>query len=1384
MKMKIFSGFLCLFILFTGVRASAIEANLEITGLSTQEALTITPNLLQNLEGMTEEEFAQIPLIDDTAADEEAEVTAGPLRVQANNTTSLHQNSVPMIDCHRTQAIYLNAEGKVYTWGDDDALPSSIVTPTIIEEIDSIIKVAVGNYDFVALRSDGTVWLWGNSATYGIGNSLEPTQVTGLSHITDIAIGYTHCLALSNGGTVYAWGDNDKKQLGVDSPNKASTPVQVPSLQSVIAVAAGNNHSVAVTSDGSVWTWGDNTYGQLGDGTTTSHTLPAIVSGIEDVIAISARGDHTMALKADGTVWTWGYNTYGQIGNGTTTQQTTPVQVSGLSNIVQISAGIYGSAAVDTEGQLWTWGKNDYGQLGTGDTLDRTTPVCVSSIGAILFVSMGEDATIVLKEDGSLWAVGNNQHFFFGVGKGWYGLTPQRVLSIDDVQSASAGFNFSILLKEDGTVWTYGDNNAGQLGVPGALNTSIPIQVYEADGQTPLSDVKQVAACDTTAYILKENGTVWAWGNNYYGELGTGSSEFQSNVPVQVKGENGEGYLTNVIKLIAYDMTCIAIKADGTLWGWGENRSDLLGDDTYEYCVKTPIQFEVTNVVDATQNGEGVLAVKSDGTFWWKGNDSYGQLSGISSLTSVASFSLGNGYCMALKTDGSVWGVGNNSYHNLGPGNSSYTTPQQILSAEENIIAIEAGDNSLALKSDGTPLSWGGYNFNGALGNGSTYSTQAPTPILGPNGIGTLSNIKFISCSEDHSIAIDNDGIAWTWGSNSDGQLADGVYVRSSLEWIRVHTPTSGSIASASGTYHTVILNSDGTVWAAGRNQYGQLGIGTTTDSSEAVQINNLGAVIAVAAGDNHTLALKNDGSVWAWGKNTYGQLGNQSSANASAPVQVLDDDGEAYLEDVIAIAANADYSLALKADGTLWSWGLNDQGQLGDGTVNSHNLPTQVKGVDGTGYLTDITDMAAGEKHAIAVKSDGTVWTWGDNQYWQLGDHSDMESYTPVQVTGSNGTGTLTDVVAVAAGRDASYALKADGTVWAWGYNAFGQIGDGSTTHAETPTQVKGENGNGFLTDVADISANMATVYAKKSDGTVWVWGNNEFGQFGDTTTTNSSTPVQVYDTDGLSGMEDIRYVSAGDHMVILIKGDGKIYASGYNRYGEFGIDTNNNRTSVPVRAFTKYILYDDYGNDFINATEILVNRTILGEINYATDVDCFKFSVPFEDGYLFKSTGIIVPTIYNENYEPICTFGPTAFHLVPNKTYYIKVTGPVNAYSYTIIQPTNTLYIADASLLEGTTGETELEHLQTGYVRAKINIINEYIVNKRVSVLVALVKKSTNAYVNHTVVDKMLGGGGSEYMTVGFNVPGSGQDYKIVIQLWDSMLTMNLLGSEWVLQ
>ena len=293
-----------------------------------------------------------------------------------------------------------------------------------------------------------------------------------------------------------------------------------------------------------------------------------------------------------------------------------------------------------------------------------------------------------------------------------------------------------------------------------------------------------------------------------------------------------------------------------------------------------------------------------------------------------------------------------------------------------------------------------------------------------------------------------------------------------------------------------------------------------------------------IAAGLDHTVVLKSDGTVWTFGYNWDGQLGDGTTTSfKSAPVQVKE------LTGVTAIAAGYSHTVALKSDGTVWTFGRNDSGQLGDGTTTSKRTLVQVK------ELTGVTAIAAGYNHTVALKNDGTVWTFGNNLYGGLGDGTTTNKSTPVQVK------ELTGVTAIAAGQSYTVSLKSDGTIWTFGGNAVGQLGDGTTISKSTPVQVK------ELTGVTAIAARGSHTVLLKSDGTVWTFGNNLYGGLGDGTTTDKSTPMQVKELAGVTG------IAAGGSHTVLLKSDGTVWTFGWNDAGQLGDGTTTSKSS-PVQV------------------------------------------------------------------------------------------------------------------------------------------------------------------------------------------------------------------------
>ena len=473
------------------------------------------------------------------------------------------------------------------------------------------------------------------------------------------------------------------------------------------------------------------------------------------------------------------------------------------------------------------------------------------------------------------------------------------------------------------------------------------------------------------------------------------------------------------------------------------------------------------------------------------------------------------------------------------------TTEVQAASREGAARVSLGANHSAAIKSDGSLWTWGRNNV-GQLGDGGNMDTSVPIQIM--------EGTEFIQVSlgYDHSAALSSDGLLWTWGSNQYCQLGDGTTTNRS-------TPVqvlSDVTQVAMGWYHSAAIRSDGSLWMWGNNASGQLGDGTTTNRSTPVKV--MDDVVQISLGQHHSAAITSDGSLWVWGYNGYGQLGDGTYENHLTPMKVLDgvEDGA-----VVQVALGDMHSAAIKADGTLWMWGYNGYGQLGNGTTTESLVPMQV-----TALGNGVTQVAMGRAYSAAIKSDGSLWTWGYNASGQLGDGTTTSKTTPVEVTELG-----VEVSQVALGVEHSAAIKADGSLWMWGWNKYGQLGDGIAKLYPAPKKVEGMGGK--VSQVSFSYSHAAVIKggsasgtggagtSNGSVGTLWTWGFNDYGQLGDGTDMAHSTPSQV-----MAGKEFIQ-VALGEYHSAAIASDGSLWTWGLNDDGQLGDGTATNR-SIPVKV------------------------------------------------------------------------------------------------------------------------------------------------------------------------------------------------------------------------
>lgn len=423
---------------------------------------------------------------------------------------------------------------------------------------------------------------------------------------------------------------------------------------------------------------------------------------------------------------------------------------------------------------------------------------------------------------------------------------------------------------------------------------------------------------------------------------------------------------------------------------------------------------------------------------------------------------------------------------------------------------------------------------------------------------GTASAVQpMIASGRTHAVALRSDGTVWAWGTNNYGQLGDGTLtLRNSPVQV---SGLTGVVSVSCGVSFSLALKSDGTVWAWGQNNAGQLGDGTLVNRKSPVQVSGLTGVVSIAGGYSHSLVVKSDGTVWAWGENTFSQLGDGATANRKTPWQV------SGLTGMTAVAGGLHYSLAVKSDGTVRSWGRNNYGQLGDGSTTGRTTPVTVSGLSG------VVAIASCDSHALVLKSNGTVWSWGRNSNGQLGDGSTTNRLSPVQVSG------LTSVASIACGVSHSLVVKSDGTGWSWGANSGSQLGSGDQTNRTTPGQVNG------LTGLVALVGGIGTSHALSTDGVVWMWGYDYNGKIGLPGRLQRAKPLQVV------SLTNVVTVAGGTYYSLAVKSDGTAWSWGDNSSWQLGDGTSDvkmapvqvagltNVSSVATREYHSLALKSD---------------------------------------------------------------------------------------------------------------------------------------------------------------------------------------------------------------
>lgn len=703
-------------------------------------------------------------------------------------------------------------------------------------------------------------------------------------------------------------------------------------------------------------------------------------STMTGISKISTGSDHTCLTTTTGSARCWGSNSFGQLGTGTTDYPTVPTQVPGLSsgiaNVV-VSRQSF-SCALTTGGGVKCWGRNFYGQLGNGTTTDSTTPVDVTGLSSgVTAIGVGTYHSCALTTGGGVKCWGRNADGQLGNGSTTSSSTPVDVTGLTSgVSTLSVGGDHNCIVTTGGGARCWGDNFYGMIGDGTSVNdrtTSVNVTGLTSGVATISAGAYQTCAITTA-------GALRCWGRNSDGEVGDGSTT-QRNTQVAVTGM-GSGVAS--VSTGAF-LTC-AVMTSGGAKCWGRNTSGEVGDGTFTAR---------TTATDVSGFTSGVLSI-----------------------------SAGNSQACLITTSNTAKCWGSNNYGELSYGTSTTnikiaTDPGFLLSTLSSIAP--GNTHSCILISSGGVKCWGRNNV-GQLGNGTTTDSTTPVDVTG-----LTSGVTAIASKIDHTCAITTSGGVKCWGGNSYGQLGNGTTTNSTTP-VDVTGLTSGVAAISMYGYHTCALTISGGVKCWGYNHIGQLGNGTTTDSTTPVDVTGLSSgATSISCGEYRGCAVLSSGTVKCWGGNYYGELGDGTTTSSTTPITATE-----LPTNTVMISSGEYLTCALNTSGGVKCVGRGDYGQLGDGLGVDNQFPVQVSGL-----TSGITKIESGLDFTCALSNSGSVKCWGTNSSGQLGNDTFNRSFSP-----SLALGMESGVKNIFAGRDNVCALTSIGTLKCWGSNFYGQTG------------------------------------------------------------------------------------------------------------------------------------------------------------------------------------------------------------------------------------------------------------------------------------------------------------------------------------------------------
>lgn len=1187
-------------------------------------------------------------------------------------------------------------------------LPTDITSQFNLGEGEYIININAAQHTMTAISNLGRIFAWGYS---GGGSNLigedsshvdpnTPVDITytiplnGTETINNIENGMAHFFVFTNENNIYYWGNDTDTVIPFDLVQTLDTNEKITKLEFATGFGA------ILTDSNRVLSWGANIYGNIGDGTIQSKDDLVDITQYfhleEGEVIINLVNDYysSFAISSKGRVFTWGYNFNGQLGDYTNIDKHYPTEIYDMNNYfalgnytyedyIDLSIGEYSATTLTSDGDVFAWGSNMNGLLGFGSTnpeLSLTLNPFINLFSLeenekIVKPETGINVSAFLTNKGNLYVIGNNvagELALEGILSNYIPININDRFNLDldeEIIDVNIGARHGGIITSKGRVFTWGYNEYGQIGNNTIDNQFIPVDITDNFNLQENEYIIKIDFNQNNSSAITSLGNVYLWGANNYGQIGDGTNQMRL-IPTKISQNINE---------IVVDITIgyshvLAVTSQNNIYSWGSNLSGELGDNTF---VSSNLPINITNNFELEYN-EKITSISAGNTF------------------SIVSTSLGN-----------IFTFGENNSYQLGfEDDINRPIPNNIISNfdlldNEKIIKVETGRYTAGVITNmGRIFVWGNNSFN-IVSDG--YSSRILGPIQKTINQGDCFNIETVLIETGAITYADSEYISlriypnyqidkYVKGVFVNGQYYDEIYKRDG--YFTVMIPNTFDLYEIAELYlEGIVLNNNYPIMYT-EELLAQTRILNSLSNSGYFQYDNYGfeymedyQLIDVSFGYYSNIGLTSNYEVYTWGENNWGNLGTGNYNDSSTGENITDNFTLDEDEYIIQVKAGTNYTYALTNNGKLFMWGLNNTGQIDSNNTNDVLLPYDITNrftlnvdeqihsiyvsenrfilLTNQNRILDINNnqidislnmneeiimLDISSTHYGLITSENRVFTWGENEYGQLGDGTDTYSATPLDITSQFSLETNETIQKIDLGDGFSVALTSNHKIFTWGRNNANQLANNTGVISYVPYNVTeyfilneneeianiliednlgvaltnenkvytwagmfGYEINEFTQDIpldgdefiVSLTASPSIVHAYgllSSKGYLYVWGSNVNMSFinyeGPSTII---TPTLV----GLNKIEiqplmygDIIDLSVGSNYALAITADNRVISWGYNRYGDLGVPVSANDYSYTETINKLFDITDKFN---LSSNEIITQVLAANNTSYA---------------------------------------------------------------------------------------------------------------------------------------------------------------------------------------